>query len=220
MNTMDLFILSESKSIANNFIAELRDKHIQSDGLRFRKNMERIGEILAYEISKHLEYHNTTVHTPLGEASTPILASDPYLITILRAGIPFFQGFLNFFDKAECGFIGAFRSNHTPDQGFEIDMEYQAIGDIYDKEVILIDPMLATGKSIVKALQHLLIKGKPSRIHIASLIAAKQGYDYVKNCIDFNMHFWIGTIDEELNDKSYIVPGLGDAGDLSFGKKS
>ena len=181
--------------------------------------MERIGEILAYEISKDLEYQEMKIKTPLGESKTSLIRKSPYLITIMRAGIPFYHGFLNFFEKSESGFIGAFRSDYDENHHFDIDMGYMAIGDIQGEEVILIDPMLATGKSIVKAVNLLLKKGQPKMIHIVALIASKQGFEYVKNNISVSCKIWIGAMDAELNDKSYIVPGLGDAGDLCYGKK-
>lgn len=216
---MELFLLSEFNSLANNYIAELRDINIQKDGMRFRKNMERIGEILAYEISKDLEYKLTEIKTPLGKSKISVVRESPYLVTIMRAGIPFYQGFLNFFEKSESGFIGAFRSEFDQKQQFNIDMEYIAVGDIHGKEVILIDPMLATGKSVSKAINQLLRKGTPKVIHIVALIASKQGFEYVKKNVSISSKIWIAAMDEKLNDKSYIVPGLGDAGDICYGKK-
>jgi uracil phosphoribosyltransferase len=182
--------------------------------------MERIGEILAYEISKELEYTEVEIKTPLGESKTSLISKSPYLITIMRAGIPFYQGFLNFFERSESGFIGAFRSEYDENQHFDIDMGYIALGDIHDRELILVDPMLATGKSIVKAINQLLKKGSPKMIHIVALIASKQGFEYVKNNVSVSSKIWIAAMDEDLNDKSYIVPGIGDAGDLCFGKKT
>lgn len=216
---MEIFLLSEFNSLANNYLAELRDVNIQTDSMRFRKNMERLGEILAYEISKDLGYKTVKIKTPLGESKTSLISDSPYLITIMRAGIPFYQGFLNFFEKSESGFIGAFRSEYDENQNFNIDMGYMALGDISGKEVILLDPMLATGKSIIKAIDQLLKKGLPKKIHIVALIASKQGFEYVKNNISVSSKIWIGAMDKDLDDKSYIVPGLGDAGDLSYGKK-
>jgi len=182
--------------------------------------MERIGEILAYEISKDLEYKMTEVKTPLGESKISVVRESPYLITIMRAGIPFYQGFLNFFEKSESGFIGAFRSDFDEKQQFNIDMGYIAVGDIHEKEVILVDPMLATGKSIIKAINQLLKKGRPKVIHIVALIASRQGFEYVKKNVKISSKIWVAAMDEKLNDKSYILPGLGDAGDLCYGKKS
>jgi uracil phosphoribosyltransferase len=217
---VELFLLSEFNSLANNYLAELRDVNIQADSMRFRKNMERIGEILAYEISKDLEYSEVEIKTPLGESKTSLISKYPYLITIMRAGIPFYQGFLNFFERSESGFIGAFRSEYDENQHFNIDMGYMAIGDIQGKELILVDPMLATGKSIVKAVNQILKMGLPKMIHIVALIASKQGFEYVKNNVSVSSKIWIATMDKDLNDKSYIVPGLGDAGDLCYGKKT
>lgn len=217
---MELFLLSEFKSVSNNYIAELRDIDVQKDRMRFRQNMERIGEILAYEISKDLEYEKTEIKTPLGNSNISVIKESPYLITIMRAGIPFYQGFLNFFDKSESGFIGAFRSEPDDKQQFNIDMDYMAIGEIEGKEIILIDPMLATGKSVVKAVNQLLKIGIPKVIHLVALIASRQGFEYVKKHISVPSKIWIAAMDEKLNDKSYIVPGLGDAGDLCYGKKT
>lgn len=217
---VEIFLLSEFNSIANNYLAELRDVNIQTDGMRFRENMERMGEIFAYEISKDLEYKEVEIKTPLGKSKTSLISKFPYLITIMRAGIPFYQGFLNFFEKSESGFIGAFRSDYDENQHFDIDMGYMAVGDIQGKEVILVDPMLATGKSIVKAITRLLKKGLPKKVHIVALIASKQGFEYVENNISVSSKVWIGAMDEDLNDKSFIVPGLGDAGDLCYGKKT
>ena len=217
---MELFLLSDFNSLANNYIAELRDIDIQKDRMRFRQNMEKIGEILAYEISRNLEYEKIKIKTSLGNSNISVIKESPYLITIMRAGIPFYQGFLNFFDKSESGFIGAFRSEFDEKQQFDIDMGYMAVGEIDGKEVILIDPMLATGKSIIKAINQLLKKGTPKVIHIVALIASRQGYEYIRKNISVPSKIWIAAMDEKLNDKSYIVPGLGDAGDLCYGKKT
>jgi len=217
---VELFLLSDFNSLANNYIAELRDIDIQKDRMRFRQNMEKIGEILAYEISRNLEYEKIKIKTSLGNSNISVIKESPYLITIMRAGIPFYQGFLNFFDKSESGFIGAFRSEFDEKQQFDIDMGYMAVGEIDGKEVILIDPMLATGKSIIKAINQLLKKGTPKVIHIVALIASRQGYEYIRKNISVPSKIWIAAMDEKLNDKSYIVPGLGDAGDLCYGKKT
>ena len=217
---VEIFLLSEFNSLANNYLAELRDVNIQTDSMRFRKNMERMGEIFAYEISKDLEYKEVEINTPLGKSKTSLISQSPYLITIMRAGIPFYQGFLNFFEKSESGFIGAFRSDFDENQHFDIDMDYMAVGDIQGKDVILVDPMLATGKSIVKAISRLLKKGLPKMVHIVALIAANQGIEYVTKNISVSSKVWIGAVDEDLNDKSFIVPWLGDACDLCYGKKT
>ena len=217
---MQIHNLSKTPSILNTFMSVLRDETTQKDSMRFRQNMERIGEILAYEISRNLEYEKIEIKTSLGSSNISVIKESPYLITIMRAGIPFYQGFLNFFDKSESGFIGAFRSKYDEKQQFDIDMDYMAIGEIDGKQVILIDPMLATGKSVIKAINQLLKKGTPEVIHIVALIASSQGYEYVRKNISVPSKIWIAAMDEKLNDKSYIVPGLGDAGDLCYGKKT
>lgn len=212
-----VFELVKETSIANHFLAELRDINIQGDRLRFRKNLERLGEILAYELSKNLEYESKTIVTPLGEKKAWLIASQPLLIPILRAGIPFYNGVINFFDHAGSGFIGAWRieGQDVP----EIELSYLAAPSIEDQNIIIIDPMLATGKSLLLAVKRLLKHGRPRHIHILSVIASQQGIDNVANNIPLDYSIWVGAIDKHLNAKSYIVPGLGDAGDLSFGPK-
>lgn len=215
-----MFVLNQSKSIANQFLAELRDIQVQKDSMRFRKNLERLGEIMAYEVSKSLTYHNKEVTTPLQKTNVPILKNQPVLIGILRAALPFFQGFLNFYDQAESGFIGAYRQEKKlSGEELEIDFLYQAAPSIEGKEVILIDPMLATGKSYVTTIEHLLRNGRPKKIHIVSVIGAPEGIDYIKKNIKTPIQFWICALDEKLNHQAYILPGLGDAGDLAFGEK-
>ncbi|MCU0390474.1 MAG: uracil phosphoribosyltransferase [Thermoflexibacter sp.] len=213
-----MFVLTNQNSIANQFLAELRDKEIQKDRARFRRNLERIGEILAYEISKSLSYTSTNIQTPLGLAPTHLPNQDPVLVCIMRAGLPFYQGFLNIFDKSESAFIGAFRGKPHADHQFDIEMHYAAMPDLTDKPLIIIDPMLATGKSVVSSLNTLLKNHKPATIHIASVIGSREGVNYLQSQIP-NAHLWIGAIDAELNYKYYIIPGLGDAGDLAFGEK-
>ena len=213
-----MFILSKTNSIANHFIAELRDVTIQKDSMRFRKNMERLGEILAYEVSKTLSYQPATVQTPLAISHTHLLSNQPVLVAILRASLPFHQGFLNVFDKAENAFIGAYRGKHRADETFDVQMDYLASPDLSDKTIILIDPMLATGKSLVKSYQALLAYGKPARIIIAAAITAPEGIAFLQKEIP-DADLFVGTIDEKLNHKFYIVPGLGDAGDLAYGGK-
>jgi uracil phosphoribosyltransferase len=216
-----MFILDKSNSIANQFLQELRDRKIQIDRFRFRKNLERLGEIMAYEISKSLYYSVETIETPLGKTDIPLLKNQPVLISVMRAAIPFYQGFLNFFDTADSGFIGAYRIEkpHSSSE-VEIDYLYQAAPNIEGKEVIIIDTMLATGKSFIKTIENLVLThGKPSKVHIASVIAAPEGIDYIKNNLNTPYNLWICSVDEKLNDKSYIIPGLGDAGDLCFGHK-
>lgn len=213
-----MFVFTSQNSIANHFIAEMRDIAIQKDSLRFRKNLERLGELMAYEISKTLAYQNHQVQTPLGVCETTILQQVPVLATILRAGLPMFQGFLNFFDTAESAFIGAYRGAFEEDNSFDIVQGYTVTPDLKDKILILIDPMLATGKSMLSVYQSLLINGTPKHTHIAAAIASKQGAEFIQKHIP-NVSLWIGALDEKLNDHSYIVPGLGDAGDLAFGIK-
>lgn len=213
-----MFILSNVNSIANHFIAELREVNIQQDSMRFRKNMERLGEILAYEVSKTLAYQTTIVQSPLAEATTHLLYEQPVLVAILRASLPFHQGFLNLFDRAENAFIGAYRGKHRADETFDIQMDYLASPDLTNKTIILIDPMLATGKSLVKSYEALLTYGKPARVIIAAAIAAPEGIQFLQTAIP-EANFFVGTIDEKLNNKFYIIPGLGDAGDLAYGGK-
>lgn len=212
-----MYILSKEPSVANQFISELRNIHIQKDRMRFRKNLERLGEILAYEISKTMEYNVVEVETPLAISSIEVPNQQPVIIAVLRASLPFYQGFLNFFDKAESGFIGAFREEK--EEGISINLGYHASPDITDKEIILADPMLATGKSIIESIQTLLSHGQPKVIHIAAAFAAPEGVDYIKSNLKIPHKIWLGALDEKLNSQSYIVPGLGDAGDLAFGEK-
>jgi uracil phosphoribosyltransferase len=210
-----MFLLSNIASGGNNFIAELRDAQIQQDSMRFRKNLERLGEIFAYEISKKLEYIETEFETPLGTATVPILGEQPVLATILRAGLPLHQGLLNIFDKADSAFIAAYRKP-TKAGGFEIQQEYIAAPDLDDKVVILSDPMLATGLSMTECCKELLRQYKIKQLHIVSIIASAEGVAHVKANLP-KAKLWIGAIDEEMTTKAYIVPGLGDAGDLAFG---
>jgi uracil phosphoribosyltransferase len=210
--------LSKENSIFSAFVAELRNVNVQSDSLRFRRNLERIGEIFAYEISKRLEWKNIDVTTPLGIAQAVGLTQQPVLATILRAGLPFHQGFLNYFDKAENAFISAYRKHHK-DHSFEIKLEYFASPDLTGKTVILSDPMLASAHSILAACQSMFQKGRPKHIHIVAIIASEEGVAYVKKNLPENVTIWLGVIDPELNAQAYIVPGLGDAGDLAYGVK-
>ena len=210
-------VLTKTNSIANQYIAELRDVTIQQDRMRFRRNLERIGEILAYEISKSFRYISEEIETPLGIAQMQTIAEQPILITIIRAGIPFHQGFLNIFDQADSGFIAAYR--HTKKSGeFEIHKKYQNTPDLEDKIVLLVDPMLATGKSLVLCCKELLSEYNIKELHIASVIASDEGIQHVRAFIP-EARLWIGDVDNELTSKSYIVPGLGDAGDLAYGSK-
>ncbi len=212
-------ILAKKKSLMNLFISELRDKEIQKDSMRFRRNMERIGEIFAYEISQQFDYKEQEITTPLGTSNMSIPQSKIVNATILRAGLPFHNGFLNYFDKAENAFISAHRKYHK-DGSFTIQFEHLSSPSIDNKILILSDPMLASGASMEIAYKALLERGTPTHTHIVTIIASNQGVNYVKKHINMkNVSIWIGDMDDELTSKSYIVPGLGDAGDLAFGSK-
>lgn len=212
--------LGATNSIFNQFIAELRDAEIQQDRMRFRRNLERIGEIFAYEISKTFSYKPYEVTTPLGVAEMQLFDEQPILATILRAGLPLHQGLLNFFDKADNAFITAYRK-YDKSEAFDIRVEYISSPDISDKILILSDPMLATGASVAKTLKSMLTIGTPRHIHIVSALASVEGIEYIKRHFSLgNLTIWVGGVDDELTAQAYIVPGLGDAGDLAFGKKS
>lgn len=210
--------LSKSNSVFNRFMAEIRDVKIQTDRHRFRLNMERMGEVFAMEISREMAYVKKKVTTPLGIANLNVPKDQPVVATILRAGLPLHQGFLRFFDGADNAFISAYRK-HRKDGSFEIKVEYVSTPDLTGRTLILLDPMLATGHSMVLAYKALLHKGKPASTHLVSVIASKQGIQYVKTHVPASVHIWAGAVDEELTVQSYIVPGLGDAGDLAFGNK-
>jgi uracil phosphoribosyltransferase len=211
--------LSKNNTIFNQFVAELRDVNIQTDSMRFRRNLERMGEVFAYEISKSLTYQEKKVQTPLGEANANLILDQPVVATILRAGLPLHLGILNYFDSAQNAFVSAYRRHHK-DNSFEIALEYVACPDLTDKVLILCDPMLATGSSMVLTYNALLKKGKPKHTHIVTAIASVQGVDHVKALLPNNdITIWCGAIDDELTAHAYIVPGLGDAGDLAFGSK-
>jgi uracil phosphoribosyltransferase len=213
-------ILSETPSLISRFIAELRDILIQKDSMRFRRNMERIGEIFAYEISKTLNYEDVKIETPLGTAVQQLSNSSIVLATVLRAGLPLHQGFLNYFDKAENAFIGAYRQYTDNHKKFDIQSDYISSPPIDGKVLILMDPMLATGSSMLVAYHTLLRRGRPSHAHIVCPIASRKGVSYLReHLIDNAVTLWLGEIDPDLTDASYIVPGLGDAGDLAFGSK-
>ncbi|KQB43336.1 Phosphoribosyltransferase [Flavobacterium daejeonense] len=216
---MQIHFLSEKNSILNHFLAEIRDVNIHNDAMRFRRNMERIGEIMAYELSKELEYKNVEIQTPLGIKKTTQISDSIVLCSILRAGLTTHLGFLNYFDKAENGFISAYRYHPDNNANFEIKVEYQAIADITDKCLLLVDPMLATGQSIVAVYKRLMERGTPKSIHIAVTIAAPEGIAYLQKHLPENCHLWIAALDKKLNEHSYIVPGIGDAGDLAYGIK-
>lgn len=215
-----LHIIDQQNSLLNKFIAELRDKEIQKDSMRFRRNIERIGEITAFEISKELNYMPKTVETPLGNATVMSIGDTVVLATILRAGLPFHQGFLNYFDDAQNAFVSAYRKS-SAEGVFEIKVEYISCGSLEGKTLILADPMLATGSSLVAAYEALCEKGgQPAHTHFASVLASREGVDYVlKHTDSERTSLWCATVDEHLNERKYIVPGLGDAGDLAYGEK-
>ena len=210
--------LSEHHSLVSNWISELRDTSVQGDRMRFRRNIERIGEIIAYEISKTLPWEEQDITTPLGISKVKLLKSQPVLGTILRAGLPLHQGMLNYFDKADNAFIAAYRKHHT-DGSFDISLEYLSCPVIDNRVLIICDPMLATGASLVKTIDLLKKEGTPSELHVAAVIASTEGIDFLRRH-EPTVKIWCGSIDEELTAKGYIVPGLGDAGDLAFGEKS
>jgi len=215
---MEIINLGESNSVFNQFISEIRNVDVQNDSMRFRRNCERLGEVFAYEISKKLNYSSTDITTPLGIAKMNLPVEQPVIATILRAGLPLHQGLLNYFDKAENAFISAFRK-HEKDGSFTIEAEYIASPSIDNRILILSDPMLASGSSMEVAYKSMLEKGSPKFIHIVVLIASIEGINYVKKHFPENTIIWAGAIDDELTAQSYIVPGLGDAGDLGFGVK-
>ena len=212
-----MFILSQQNSIANHFLAELRNVDVQTDSMRFRRNMERLGEIFAYEISKTLAYEEFEVQTPLGLANINLNKSQPVLATILRAGLPLHQGLLNYFDKADSAFIAAYRKTQK-NGSFTIKMEYFSTPDLDERTLIIADPMLATGQSMVLCCKELMANYKIKDLHIVSAIASQVGVAHVKAHLP-KAKLWLGDIDEEMTSKAYIVPGLGDAGDLAFGEK-
>lgn len=211
--------LDQQQTVFSQFMAEIRDVEIQTDSMRFRRNLERVGELMAYEISKTLEYKQIPVTTPLGTSNCSVLVEQPVLATILRAGLPFHQGMLNYFDHAENTFISAYRIHHQDDDDFYVHVEYLASPDLEGKTVILCDPMLATGSSMVLAYKALLERGTPRHIHIATVIASDQGVQFVQQNLPPETTIWAGAVDSELTPRSYIVPGLGDAGDLAYGDK-
>ena len=212
-----MHVLSNEVSLVNSWINELRNVEVQTDRMKFRRNMERIGEIAAFEISKKLDYKEVEITTPLDKIKVKEIAVQPVITTILRAGVPLFQGVLNYFDKADCGFVAAYRK-HDMNDYFSIKQDYLTCPNIEGRPLIVADPMLATGASLIEALKDLLTHGKPSQIHIVAAIASRQGAEAIRTAYP-EAHIWIGAIDEELTSKGYITPGLGDAGDLSFGEK-
>ena len=216
---MHIHYISENNSILNHFLAEIRDVIIQKDSMRFRKNIERIGEIMAYELSKTLDYKTIEVQTPLGIKQTTTLADNVVLCSILRAGLALHTGFMTIFDNAENGFVSAYRHHPKNDDYFDILVEYQAAPSFENKNLILIDPMLATGQSIVAVFNKLMTEEPPKEIQIAVVIAAPEGIAYLEKHLPNNCHLWVAALDEKLNEKNYIIPGLGDAGDLAYGSK-
>ncbi|MBL0054504.1 MAG: uracil phosphoribosyltransferase [Bacteroidetes bacterium] len=211
-------LLNKNNSIINHFIGEIRNVDVQGDRLRFKRNLERIGEIAALEISKTMEYENVEITTPLGLANVALLKSQPLLATILRAGLPLHQGLLNYFDGADSAFISAYRRHHK-DGSFDIHVEYLSAPSIENKVLIIADPMIATGQSLVLTYKALLERGTPKHTHIVAAISSRQGIAYLQSHLPDNVSIWTGAIDEELTSKAYIVPGLGDAGDLAYGAK-
>lgn len=211
--------LVKQRSVVNHFIAELRDVDVQKDPLRFRRNLERIGEVMALEMSRTMEYAPVEVTTPLGVAHTERLAEQPVLTTILRAGLPLHQGLLNYFDRADSGFISAYRKHRAGEDGFDIHVEYMSSPSIDDRVLVISDPMLATGRSMVLVYKALLRLGRPKAIHIVSVIASAEGIEYVRTHMPAGTRIWVGAVDEEMTAQAYIVPGLGDAGDLAYGTK-
>ena len=208
----------DSNSIYNTFLSELRDKNIQSDAMRFRRNLERLGEISALEISRHLHYSSKNIITPLGTSQMNLIDEPLVLATILRAGLPLHQGLLNYFDAAENCFISAYRK-HTSEEEFDVEIEYISSPGLTGKTVLLNDPMLASGRSMVLAYKALLNRGVPKKIHVVGVIASQEGINFVENHLPEDTTIWIGAIDKEMTKESYIIPGLGDAGDLAYGTK-
>ena len=216
---MKIINLGKNNSIFNHFVSEIRDINIQRDSMRFRNNLQRIGEIFAYEISKEMDYKRTEITTPLGISQQKLIQEKPVLATILRAGLPLHQGLLNYFDDSDNAFISAYRK-HKKSGEFEIKIEYMSSPDLNGKTVILCDPMIASGSSMVMAMQSILSRGNPKHIHVVGVITSSEGLQYLKvNSPVKNWTLWIGAEDAEMTSKSYIVPGLGDAGDLAFGEK-
>jgi uracil phosphoribosyltransferase len=213
-----LHVLNKNNSIFNHFLAEMRDTSIQGDSMRFRRNLERCAEILSYEISKVLEYENKEVTTPLGIANVNLISDKLVIACILRAGLPFHQGVLNYFDGAQNAFVSAYRKHHK-DGTFDIKIEYLSCPDLTDKILIVCDPMIATGSSMVLAYKALITKGIPKHTHFVGLIASDEGIEYTRSHTPANCTIWVGGVDDELTAQAYIVPGLGDAGDLAFGPK-
>lgn len=211
--------LGDENSVLNQFISEIRDTQIQKDAMRFRRNIERIGEILGYEFSKELTYSSKNIETPLGTKSMHLSQDQVVICSILRAGLPLHQGLLNYFDTAENGFISAFRKHEDNEDDFEVVVDYFAAPSLEGKVLVLTDPMLATGRTLENVLEGLKKHGTPKQIHIVSVIGSQQGIDFVKSVFPTDTHLWIAAVDPELNARGYIIPGIGDAGDLAYGEK-
>jgi uracil phosphoribosyltransferase len=211
--------MDSGNSVMNQFVAELRDENVQKDPMRFRRNMERIGEVMAYEMSRTFDYTQREVSSPLGVAHMSLPADQPVLATILRAGLPLHQGLLNYFDRADSAFISAYRKHRKGEEGFDIHVEYLSSPSIEDRVLVISDPMLATGRSMALVYKAMLRMGKPRAIHIVSVIASSEGVEFVKSHLPPNTRIWVAAVDEEMTAQAYIVPGLGDAGDLAFGVK-
>lgn len=212
--------INKSNSVANRFLADLRDIQVQKDPMRFRRNLERMGEVLAYELSKTMDYHSEGVTSPLGEAPMMLHSDNPVLATILRAGIPLHQGLLNYFDRADNAFVSAYRKHRKGEDGFDVEVEYLSSPSIEGRVLILIDPMLASGRSMVLVYKALLRMGRPKAVHVVSVIASSEGIEYARKHLPAETCYWMGAIDEEMTAGAYIVPGLGDAGDLAYGPKT
>lgn len=210
--------LSDKHNLISNWVSELRDVNVQNDRMRFRRNLERIGEVVAFELSKELPYKEVEIQTPLGIHNSKVLAQQPVLATILRAGLPLHNGMLNYLDKADNAFVSAYRKHHR-DGSFEINLEYMSCPSLENRIVIITDPMLATGASLVKTIQYMKDQGTPSAIHVVCAIASTVGIEAILRECGTEIKIWCGDIDDELTAKGYIVPGLGDAGDLAFGSK-
>lgn len=211
--------LALERSVVNRFLAELRDESVQKDPMRFRRNMERVGEVMAYELSKTLNHEEQEVTSPLGVARMMLPAEQPVLATILRAGLPLHQGMLNYFDRADSAFVSAYRKHRKGEDGFDIEVEYMSSPSLEDRVLVITDPMLATGRSMVMVYRALLRLGRPKAVHVVSVIASAEGLEHVKSHMPAGTRIWVGAVDEEMTAQAYIVPGLGDAGDLAYGAK-
>ena len=216
---MTIHNLGDQNSVLNQFISEIRDVQIQKDPMRFRRNIERIGEVLGYEFSKELLYSSKNIETPLGTKSMYLSQDQVVICSILRAGLPLHQGLLNYFDAAENAFISAYRKHKNNEDDFEVIVDYFAAPSLEDKVLVLTDPMLATGRTLENVLAGLKKHGTPKQIHIVSVIGSQQGIDFVKSVFPTDTHLWIAAVDPELNARGYIIPGIGDAGDLAYGEK-